>query len=86
MLDAARSAPLHLFLDEVKKRGSIGLALCPFHQDTKPSLTIFDEVRYHCFVCQSHGDAIDLLMRRDGLRWKQAVKTVLTTMGYVIAV
>lgn len=35
-------------------------ALCPFHDDRRPSLQIYSD-GYHCFVCGAHGDAIDLV-------------------------
>jgi hypothetical protein len=35
-------------------------ALCPFHDDRRPSLQIYPD-GYHCFVCGAHGDAIDLV-------------------------
>jgi len=39
-------------------------AICPFHNDTHPSLVLYPEDRgYHCFVCSQGGDNIDLVMR-----------------------
>ena len=39
-------------------------ALCPFHDDSNPSLTFnVRKNRYRCFVCDAHGGAIDLVMR-----------------------
>ena len=41
------------------KRGNEFLAVCPFHNDTKPSLSIVDDKNfYHCFACGAHGDII----------------------------
>ena len=38
-------------------------ALCPFHQDSHPSLTFnVRKNRYRCFVCDAHGGVIDLVM------------------------
>lgn len=37
--------------------------LCPFHEDTNPSLVLYDNTKdgkgwaYHCFVCNAHGSA-----------------------------
>lgn len=38
---------------------SHGMACCPFHDDTHPSMKL-DE-RYYCFGCQASGDAIDFV-------------------------
>lgn len=39
-------------------------ALCPFHNDSHPSLTFHrGRNRYRCFVCDAHGGTIDLVMR-----------------------
>ena len=36
--------------------------LCPFHDDTRPSLTFhIGRNRFRCFVCDAHGGAIDLV-------------------------
>ena len=39
-------------------------ALCPFHQDSHPSLTFHrGKNRYKCYVCDAHGGTIDLVMK-----------------------
>lgn len=36
--------------------------LCPFHDDTRPSLTFYPRNNtYRCFVCDAHGGVIDLV-------------------------
>lgn len=51
-------------------------ALCPFHDDSNPSLTFNrGKNRYRCFVCDAHGGVIDLVMNHlhysflDACRW-----------------
>ena len=51
-------------------------ALCPFHNDSNPSLTFHrGKNRYRCFVCDAHGGVIDLVMNHlhysflDACRW-----------------
>jgi CHC2 zinc finger len=34
--------------------------LCPFHDDHSPSLQIYSDGHFHCFVCQAHGDVEEL--------------------------
>lgn len=50
--------------------------LCPFHDDTTPSLTFYPRNNtYRCFVCDAHGGVIDLVMNKlhksfpDACRW-----------------
>jgi DNA polymerase I-like protein with 3'-5' exonuclease and polymerase domains len=39
---------------------SPGKTLCPFHDDHNPSLHIYSDGHYHCFVCGAHGGVEDL--------------------------
>ena len=50
-------------------------ALCPFHNDTKPSLHVYGGKRgYFCFVCNQGGDVIDFVQRMFGLSFQDAEK------------
>ncbi len=55
-------------------RSGWAVALCPFHRDRHPSLSV--NVRsgaFNCFSCGAHGgDVIDFVMQRDGLNFKSA--------------
>lgn len=42
-----------------KQSGSQFIALCPFHDDTKPSLSINIEGLYYCHTCGAKGNAVD---------------------------
>lgn len=50
-----------------------GMAVCPFHQDQKPSLKLYED-HFYCFGCQAHGDVIDLTARLFGLGNYEAAK------------
>lgn len=42
-------------------------AICPFHDDTRPSLTFNTRRnRFRCFVCEANGSTIDLVMKSQG--------------------
>ena len=75
-------------IDEVAKRLGMDLrketatsskTLCPFHDDTTPSLLI-DSGRdrgpqhFHCYACGAHGDVIDLVKEQLKLDFKAAVE------------
>lgn len=49
--------------------------ICPFHEDTNPSLHIYAGSKgYHCFVCGVGGDVIDFVMRLFNLNFIDACK------------
>ena len=50
-------------------------AICPFHTDHHPSLQ-FNRARntFRCFVCGASGGAIDLVMRQQGLGFRDACR------------
>jgi DNA polymerase len=50
-----------------------GKMCCRFHDDSTPSLKIYDD-HYHCFACGAHGDRIDWLMVVEGLDRADAVR------------
>ena len=53
-------------------------ALCPFHVDTKPSLSVrFETGAFKCHACGAHGgDVLAFHMQRHGLRFVEAVKAL----------
>jgi CHC2 zinc finger/Toprim domain len=53
---------------------------CPFHDDSTPSLHVYDD-HFHCFGCGAHGDHIDWLMMVEGLDRNQAIEALKTWDG-----
>ncbi len=48
---------------------------CPFHQDSKPSMHVYDGTRgWWCFVCNEGGDVIDFTRRYFNLSFRDACK------------
>lgn len=71
---------------EVEKRGANLVALCPFHEDTRPSLVLYPREtgrhsHYHCFSCHEHGYAVDLVKRVQGLEFRPAVEWLARSLG-----
>lgn len=56
-----------------------GMALCPFHEDSSPSL-LLDE-RYYCFGCHATGDVIDFTARLLGIGKQEAAKKLAENFG-----
>ncbi len=71
---------------ETERRGAQTRALCPFHQDTRPSLNLYPEdgtspAHFHCFACGAHGTAIDLVKQVQGLEFLPAVQWLSQQFG-----
>ncbi len=59
---------------KLKSHGKEYQGLCPFHNEKTPSFTVNDQKGfYHCFGCQAHGNAIDFVIKTQGLDFKDAV-------------
>lgn len=64
---------------KMERRGHQVTAVCPFHQDTRPSLTLYHAAgempaHFHCFACGAHGNAIDLVKEVNGSDFKTSVE------------
>lgn len=61
----------------LKKSGNGMKGLCPFHAEKTPSFTVNPaKGLWHCFGCGAGGDAIEFLMRLDGISFKKAVEAL----------
>ena len=57
----------------LKKQGNDHVGLCPFHQDTKPSLRVTaTKGLFHCMSCGAAGNAIQFVARKEGITDKAA--------------
>ena len=57
-----------------------GMARCPFHNDTHPSMKLYDD-HFYCFACGAHGDVIDLTAKLLGLNFKETVHRLAVDFG-----
>lgn len=48
-----------------------GMVCCPFHGDKRPSMKVYKD-GFKCFACGENGNAIDFVMKYDGLSFKDA--------------
>ena len=70
---------------ELKNAGNEYRAICPFHKDTKPSLTIVPQKGfYHCFVCDANGTALGFLMNYQNLSFVEAIKELAKMVGVAV--
>ena len=59
----------------LKKAGKDQIGLCPFHDDSEPSLIVTPVKNlWHCFSCQIGGGPIDWMMKFHGMSFRHAVE------------
>ena len=67
----------------VHKQGKNYKAVCPFHDDTNPSMVISPEKKmFKCFVCGTGGDAISFVSKYLHISYGEAMKKVAEISGY----
>ena len=62
-------------LGSVKRAGSVYKTLCPWHEDTHPSLVLYErtgENHCHCFSCGKGGSVIDFVMQHESWSFREA--------------
>ncbi len=64
------------------KKGSSYKAVCPFHQDNNPSLSISPNKQiYRCFSCGAAGNVITFVMKYNNITFYEAVKELAAKAG-----
>jgi len=63
----------------------IPVTLCPFHDDTKPSLNLYED-HYHCFSCGAHGDIFSLVKELKRIEFREALKWLAEQKGISIPI
>ena len=67
---------------KVKRSGRSFMAICPFHEEKSPSMSL-DNARglYHCFGCQKGGDVFTFLTETQGLDFNEAIEELARRAG-----
>ena len=66
----------------LRQRGRKYVGLCPFHQEKTPSFQVDADRRlFYCFGCQTGGDAISFLQKRDNLTFIEALEILAERAG-----
>jgi DNA primase len=70
---------------KVKRSGRTFMAVCPFHQEKTPSMSV-DRARglYHCFGCGKGGDVFTFIQETQGIDFGDAVEMLARRAGVTL--
>lgn len=71
---------------KVKKSGRTFMAICPFHEEKTPSMSV-DRARglYHCFGCGKGGDLFSFVQETQGLNFADSLEMLARKAGVTLA-
>ncbi|MCB9838628.1 MAG: DNA primase [Phycisphaeraceae bacterium] len=66
-------------------KGREYVAVCPFHDDHKPSMTVVPHKQiFHCFACGAGGNAYDFMMRFHGMDFRETLQRLADRAGITL--
>lgn len=70
----------------LRRQGRGYVALCPWHDDSRPSLKVNPERQsFKCWPCNIGGDIFSFLMRMEGLEFREALEMLADRAGISLA-
>jgi DNA primase len=83
--DATDLVELIAEVTKVKRSGRSFMAVCPFHQEKTPSMSV-DRARglYNCFGCGKHGDMFTFVQETQGLDFPEALEALARRAGVTL--
>ena len=67
---------------ELSRQGRGFVGLCPWHDDSRPSLQVNPERQtWKCWVCNIGGDAFSYVMQREGIDFREALEMLADRAG-----
>ena len=85
-IDRLGSLPIESVAERLGLRVERHKALCPFHDDSHPSLTFsVSRNRFKCFVCDAHGGVIDLAMKVLGRNFVEACRWLADSSNVILS-
>ena len=71
---------------ELKKNGANYKCVCPFHNDTSPSLVVSPSKQiYHCFACGAGGDSIKFVMEYEKLSYPETIEKLASMVNFSLS-
>src|SRR5689334_9584127 len=66
----------------LKRRGKDYVGLCPFHTEKTPSFHVSPSKQFfYCYGCKAGGTAIDFVMKRDRVEFRDALRLLADQVG-----
>ena len=60
---------------QLRRQGRNYVGLCPWHDDTRPSLQVNPERQsFKCWVCDIGGDVFSFVMKMEGVEFREALR------------
>jgi len=70
---------------QLKRQGRQYVGLCPWHEDSKPSLTVNQERQtWICWVCDLGGDIFSFIQQHEGVGFREALEMLAERAGIEI--
>jgi DNA primase len=70
---------------QLRRQGRNFVGLCPWHDDSKPSLQVNPERQsFKCWVCDIGGDVFSFVMKMEGVEFREALKMLADRAGIAI--
>ena len=69
---------------QLQRSGTVSKIICPWHEDSHPSLTLYErtgENHCHCFVCGKGGSVIDFVMQNESWSFQEACQWLSNEFG-----
>lgn len=71
---------------QLRRQGRNFVALCPWHDDSRPSLQVNPERQsWKCWVCDVGGDVFSFMMKREGVEFREALSMLAERAGISLA-
>ncbi len=71
---------------QLRRQGRGYVGLCPWHDDTRPSMQVNQERQtYKCWVCNEGGDVFSFVMRKEGIEFREALELLADRAGISLA-
>jgi DNA primase len=69
----------------LRRQGRNYVALCPWHDDSRPSLQINpDRQTFKCWVCNLGGDIFSFVMQKEGVEFREALEMLAEKAGITL--
>jgi DNA primase len=70
---------------QLRRQGRNYVGLCPWHDDTRPSLQVNPERQsFKCWVCDIGGDVFSFVMKIEGVEFREALEMLADRAGIVV--